>query len=136
MHADRRFHRDFGCQFAVSHGFRRVVALPSPVFEMNSRLLPLNHFSAKNLLEVFREFRGIGAFHLALEDGGVPYSMQIGREIFMRLMGPAPEVLNRHTVPAKVVVSGGMQRHVQITDKVDHIPEGFSALAWFGMSVF
>src|SRR5208283_2652539 len=127
LNGSRSFHWDFRNECSVNDGFRQVVALPSPILHMNSGSLPFRKVGRKNAPEELRKLRWFGALHIPFQDRGVPQGVKIGREGVVLRLGPATEIAHGYTVATLIVVGSGVERHVEVTDKVDDVAHGVGA---------
>src|SRR5580704_1811859 len=102
---------------------------------MDSRGLPFGNVGRKNQSEIFRVLRRLGAFHIALEDGGIPKSVKIRRKGLMVFLRSAAEITHRNAVAAFVVVGDSVKRHMQIADKMDDVAQRIGSLVRVGAVV-
>src|ERR1700687_791676 len=136
-----RFLADFCREGVVSTGLASLVAPPGPGVHVDARSLPGGALRAKLLVQFVRVPERVGNFHVAFHNLRVPDLMKIGRIIFALLTERVEErfmakIFHRHAVSAVVGIGDGMQRLMQIADKMDEVAYRFGALQGIGGLVF
>src|SRR6266852_1765789 len=136
-----RFYADFFREDVVNSGLRSLVALPGPGVHMDARSFPRGALRAKLLVQFVRVPERVGNFHVAFHNLRVPDLMKIGRIISALWMERVEErfmakIFHRHTVSAVVGIGDGMQRLMQIADKMDEVADRFGTLQGIGGLVF
>src|SRR2546426_7443257 len=107
--------------------------LPGPVVHADPGSLPRGTFDSELFIQFVGVAVGVGDFHVAFHDLGVPDLMKIGRKILafrVQRIGERfmVEIFHRDAVSPVVGIIDGMQRLMQIPDKMDRSEEHTSEL--------
>jgi hypothetical protein len=116
MHGGGSFDGNRWEERAVNDGFGETVAFPGPVVDVNAGVLPLGKTRRENFGKEVGGFGCVGASGVAFKDGGVPKGVKIWHERVVHFMGTAAEIADWNAIAALVVVSGGVEWHVQMVN--------------------
>ena len=136
MDGKRRFDRDLGDKWSEDEGLGKIVTFPSPSIEMNAGRLPFGVIARKNFGEEMGELGRISAFHVAFGDVGIPNGMEVRGEGVVVLLRASAEITDGSAVAALVVIGGGVQGHVKVTDEMNEVAKGVCAKMGIGGGVF